>query len=305
MKKGLLVTVVLLAVALVFTGCAFAADTTITTSGTIEFKITGTDAKGEASGLFAAGDVYVDYEVVGTSGDWEINISPEFDVVGGALTECDSYIKYSGEGMSLTLDPVGIDYDLWDVAGNEGTPAIPDNSGIALDLDMEPLALNLVVNNQAVGDETKYNFGAGISYSASPVTVDIGMGTTPVETATWYGTFYGISLTADMAPITLIGEYGTFSPETSGLKEGSGYYVELDYDLPEGGGSLGACYNGADEALNGAGTKTADKYSYVEGWYTYPITDDVSLTFDVASEDTGLAGAKSVTSYYAKVSASL
>jgi len=168
---------------------------------------------------------------------------------------------------------------------------------------MEPLALGLVVNNQAVDSEVKYNFGAGISYAAEPVTIDIGMGTTPVETDTWYGTFYGISLTADMAPITLTGEYGSFDSKEK--EDGSGYYAELDYDLPEGGGSLGVAYTGADEALNGAGTKTADKYSCVEGWYEYPITDAVKLKFDVASEDTGLAGAKSVTTYYARIRASL
>jgi len=305
MKKGLLVTVVLLAVALVFAGSALAAE--ITTSGRIDFKITGTDEEGAASGLFAAGDVYVDYEVVATSGDWEINVSPEFDLTVPELAECDSYIKYKGEGMSLTLDPLGIDGELYDLYSVEegDAPDIPSNPGIGLDLDMEPLALNLVINNQAVGDEVKYNFGAEVSYSVSPLTINAKMGNTSIETDTWYGCFYGVKLAADMAPIALTGEYGSFSPETSGLEDGSGYYAELGYDLPEGGGSLGVAYTGSDEAFNGAGTKTADKYSCVEGWYEYPITDAVKLKFDVASEDTGLAGAESVTTYYARIRASL
>ena len=113
MKKGLLAVVTILACALVGAGIATAAE--ISTSGTIEFKISGTSEEGEPSGAFANGDVNVIYGVTITSGAFEAYIAPKANLVDEALTYDDAYIQYAGEMATLTMYPFGVDYGLYDL----------------------------------------------------------------------------------------------------------------------------------------------------------------------------------------------
>ena len=158
MKKGLLAVVTILACALVGAGIATAAE--ISTSGTIEFKISGTSEEGEPSGAFANGDVNVIYGVTITSGAFEAYIAPEADLTGtvtdaednstNVLTYDDVYISYKGEMATLTMYPFGVDYGLYDLyaAVPDEAPNIPSEPGIKVEVPFEPLTLTAVVNTQ-------------------------------------------------------------------------------------------------------------------------------------------------------------
>ena len=127
------------------------------TSGTIEFKVTGTSEDGQASGLFGAGDVLVLYGVTLTSGTFEVNLTSEFDLAGEALTFADAYVKWAPDTLSVTMKLLGIDKELYDIAGMAygGDPAdIPSNPGLGFEVPVVPFTFDLVVNNQkeTVGD---------------------------------------------------------------------------------------------------------------------------------------------------------
>ena len=279
MKKGLVIGAVLVACAFAFTGAALAAE--ISTSGTIEFTLSGTSEEGEPSGLFGAGDVLVDYSVTLTSDSWEANLTPEFDLASEALTFDDAYIKYSLETLAFTMKPLGIDKELFDVEGKDGEPDIPSKPGIGVNMVVAPLTLDLAVNNQAVGDEAKFNFAFGAKYGIDSVTLEAVYGLSDVETADWYGSYYGVLVLAELDSLTLEGQYGTFSPEAAGLEDGSGYYAKVAYGLSEGLGTVAVEYWGADKELNGKGTPTAEDYSRIKGKYEHPLTDAVSLTLSI------------------------
>ena len=300
MKKGL-IGLVIVSFVLVFTAGAMA-KVEISNTGSIQFKVSG--GEGTAT-LFGKGDVLVDYHVTATSGPWTAVVSPEFDIGGGALGECDAYMTYSGGAFTLTLDPTGIDngiFDLYSVTA-DGSPNIPSNPGFKVAVPMGSNSFYGVVNTREDSTDptsTVFEFGGGASLTAGPATIDLALNSAGDKGDTWYGSSYGAKLTYGAGPITVIGEYGAFSPSKSGLKSGSGYYGEFDYAIA-GGGTLKASYTGSDKNLNGAGTATDHAYSKIYGEFDYPIAEAVTLTFDVTSEDTGLAGAKSKSSYEAKV----
>lgn len=324
MKKGLLAVVVVLACALVGAGIATAAE--ISTSGAIQFKVSGTSEEGKASGLFGAGDVLVDYHVEVTSGPWTGVVSPEFDIAGGAVCECDAYITYTSDMATLTLDPTGIDYGLYDLyacgapditglptvaRSIDGGPNMPSKAGIKAEIPFEPLTLTAVVNNQESGADVLWNFGFGVDYTMESLTLGL-MGNSACKDAPWYGTSYGLKAVYEMAPMTFTGQYGSFSPSTDGYESGSGYYVEFDYATDEMGNFV-VSYKGADANFNGAGTATDHAYSKIYGEWGYPLTDAVTFTADVASEDRGWADvgatpdvdeSKSITSYEVKIGVS-
>jgi hypothetical protein len=304
MKKGLVVAAVLVACAFGFTGAALAAE--ISTSGTIEMKLTGTSEDGQASGLFGAGDVLVDYSVTLTSGTFEANLTPEFDLTGTEMTFDDAYIKWSPDTLSVTMKPLGIDKELYDIEGNGGKPNIPDNPGIGIEVPVAPFTFDLVANNVAVGDDAVFSYGFGVKYALNGVTLEGLFGNTDVEAETWYGSYYGAQVTAALDSLTIVGQYGTFSPEAAGLEDGSGYFAKFEYALGEGLGTVALEYTGVDKNLNGAGTPTDKEYYKIYGEYSYPLTDAVSLTLDVANIEPGTpAGAESYTEYEVVIGVSL
>jgi len=149
MKKGL-IGAILAAFVLVFASGAMATDVDFTYNGTIQFKITGTSAEGACSGLFGAGDVLVDLNFVATCDSWEFAVSPELDIGGGAVVECDAYITYHGSMFDFTMYPTGVDFGLYDIVGNVGDsePNIPSNPGIKVVFPLEMATITFVVNNQ-------------------------------------------------------------------------------------------------------------------------------------------------------------
>jgi len=300
MKKGLLAVVIVLTCALIGAGVATAAE--VSTSGAIEFTISGTSEEGAVSGTFGAGDVLVDYNVEVTSGAWGAVVSPEFDIGGGTLAECDAYITYTSDMATLTLDPTGIDYGLYDVEGAAGGPNIPSNPGIKVEVPFEPITLTVVANNEGDGTgKLAFHYGLGVDYAMESLTLGVMVNsaskTTPLPD--WYGTAYGLKVEYEMAPMTFIGEYGSFSPSKDGLKSGSGYYAEFDYATDEMGDFV-VSYTGADKNLNGAGVPTTEAYSKIYGEWGYPLTDAVTFTADVTSENVG-AGTGAITTYEAKI----
>jgi len=305
MKKGLVLGAMLVASAFVLTGAALAAD--ISTSGAIEFKVTGTSQDGQASGLFGAGDVLVDYSVTLVSDSWEANLTPEFDLAGEALTFDDAYIKYSGDMLDVTMKPLGADKDLYDVAGLAGggdPPNIPGNPGLVFEASLAPLTVDVTVNNQAVDDEPKFSYVVGAAYDLEVLTFEALFGGTDVADATWYGTYYGAQVTYAADPVTVVGQYGNFNPEVTALQDGSGFFGSLAYALGGGLGTVTLEYTGVDKNFNGAGVPTAEDYSKIYGEYSHPLTDDVSLILDVANITDG-SGAESYSEYEAVISVGL
>ncbi|MEA3485491.1 MAG: hypothetical protein U9R03_02165 [Candidatus Aerophobetes bacterium] len=313
MKKSLLVMMVLTAMALIFAGTVFAGE--VSTSGAVEFQVSGTSAEGEVSGLFdeADTDAALSYSFSLDEAPWTAGITATFELVdtdeepeGWKQSLSGAYITYDAEMMELTMNPLGIDYGLYDLYAYgeldeegdpsiDGAPNIPENAGVKVFIPFEATTLTAVVNNQEDDGELAFNYGVGFDYAMESLTFGLMANSTPVAGATWYGTSYGLKLVYDIAPTTFTGEYGSFSP--SGEKEeGSGYYGKLAYAM-DAMGDLSLSYAGADENFNGAGDPTDHAYAKIEGEWSYPATEDTTLTLIVTSEDTGLAEAEAVTSY--------
>ncbi|MBA7654636.1 hypothetical protein ES703_62518 [subsurface metagenome] len=285
MKKILVVAAVLLVCLFGFSGLGLAAE--ISTSGDLEFKLSGTSQEGAASGLFGAGDVLVNYGVTLTSGAFEANLTPKFNLADEALEVEDAYIKWAPDTLSVTMKPLGIDKELYDIEGDGGKPNIPSNPGLGIEIPVEDFTFDLVANNVAEGDTTKFGYALGAKYVIDLVTLEGLFGSSNVEDADWYGSYYGGKVAVDLAPLTLVGQYGTFSPEKANLEKGSGYFAEFAYALDEDLGTLSLQYIGIDENLNGAGMPTPEEYHKIYGEYSYPLTEAVSLTMDVANIEPG------------------
>jgi hypothetical protein len=122
------------------------------------------------------------------------------------------------------------------------------------------------------------------------------------EGNTWYGSSYGLKVGYSLDAISLTAQYGAWSPAANGLEAGSGYYFEMGYTLP-GGDSFTLSYTGSDKNLNGASSGPTDHdYSKIKGSYSHSLAEAVTLSFEVASTDSGLAGAESVTTWTGKIS---
>jgi len=216
----------------------------------------------------------------------------------------------------LTMKPLGIDYGLYDLYAYgeldadgdpsiDGPPNIPENAGIEVSIPFEAATLTTVVNNQDDGTgKLAFNYGLGLDYTMESLTFGVMGNSTPITDATWYGTSYGIKAVYTMAPMTLTGEYGAFSPSAAGKEAGSGYYVEFDYATDEMGDFV-LSYTGADAKFNGAGTATDHAYTKIYGEWAYPVMEDTTLTLSLTNEDTGLTGATAVTSYEGTVAKTL
>jgi len=253
MKKGL-IGAILAAFVLVFASGAMATDVDFTQSGTIEFKITGTSAEGACSGLFGAGDVLVDLHFVATCGSWELNVSPELDIGGGAMAECDAYITYHGSMFDFTMYPTGVDFALYDIAGSadDGDEVnIPSNPGIKVVFPLEMATITFVVNNQCGqeaycnsvydcycdcygyyygecdcdpycyadwkdSDSVIFNFGGSIDFALDPMTFGIMFNSNADKSDNWYGNAFGAKASFAMDPLTFIVEYGSWTPDNTG-----------------------------------------------------------------------------------------
>jgi len=270
----------------------------ISTSGAIEFILKGTSAEGQASGLFDKGDVLIDYNVTLTSGPWTAVVSPEFDIGGGALAECDAYMTYSAEAFTLTLDPTGIDNSIYDVEGAAGCPGIPSHAGLKLEVPFGS-SFYLILNNTADGEDVVYNFAGGADFSMGGIDLGVTFNSNGEETDTWYGSSYALKVGYALDALSFLVEYGAFSPSTDGLESGAGYYVEMGYSLA-GGGAFTVSYTGVDENMNSADGTDRDAYSKIYAEYTMPIAENVNLTFDVASTDDG-SGGDTVTDWEGKI----
>ncbi len=319
--KKVLVTLIAVCFTLGLTVGVMAAEPEISTSGTIEFKISGTSEEEQASGLFGAGDVLVDYNVSFTSGPWTAVVSPEFDIGGEALAECDAYITYSGEAFTLTLDPTGIDNGIFDIyaygldGAIDGAPNIPSNAGLKLEVPFDTSSFYLVVNNQPDPEDSEsaaFCFGGGLSTTISDLSLDLAFNSNPITDDAWYGSSYGVKLGYSLEALSLTAEYGAWSPgddevwmeEGAGeVKSGSGYYFEMGYTMP-GGDTLTLSYTGSDKNLNGAGYgPSAHEYSKIKGVYSHALAEAVALSFEVASTDNGYAE-DTITTWSGKLSIS-
>ena len=321
MKKGLVIGVALVVSVLMFSSLALAE---IITSGSVQWKIYGCDEKPGgakvASPLFKYGDVRMYYKVILTSGPWEAVFSPRIrlDKEPEKIEDKNSYLKVSLDSVSITMQP-RLDYAVFDVYSvvADGEANIPKTAGVKLNVPFKPLDMDLdmVLNSTAVfkntemegfgwGDkETKWNYGAGLSFDVEPINVAVQVINTDVADATWYGTSYGAKLGVDLAPVSITAEFASHSPEATGSKDGSGVYAKIGYALDEGLGSVALEYKGSDEAFNGCGFPTVDDYSKIKGEYTYPLAEAVNMILSVASVDKGLGDAD-FTEYEVKFAAS-
>jgi len=291
MKKSLVLGAMLVASVFLFTGAALTAE--YSTSGTIQFKLTGTSQEDQASGLFAAGDVDVSYAVTLTSGSWEVNITPKYNQDDDLAFDA-AYVKVTADMMSLSMKPMGGErLQIWDIRGNSDTKIrLPSDPGIDLGVPIDPLSLTLAVTNRAVDDEAKFNFGVGATYALDPITVEAIFATSDVAAADFYGSYYGAKVTYAADPLTIEGQFGTFSPEAAALEEGSGYFGKFAYAMGEGLGTFTVKYTAADENLN----RTAEEWSKIVGEYSHPLTDDVTFTLELTNITPG-TGADSYTNY--------
>jgi len=323
MKKGLLVAIALGVSVLMFSSVALAAE--ITTSGSVQWKIAGSDEKPGgfevASPVFKYGDVRMHYDVLLTSGAWEAKFAPRIrlDKSPEIVEDDGSYLKVYFDSSSLTLQP-RLDYGVFDVysygpgGSIDGAANIPKEAGVKLDVPFEPLDmdLNVVVNSTDVdkatgakdvtdGDrEAKWNYGLGLSFTTHPMTLAVQGVTTDVTDATWYGSSYGGKLEVDLAPVTINAQFVSWSPEGAGLSDGSGVYGKVGYALPEGLGDLALEYKGCDKEFN----HTTEDYSKLAGTYTYPLAEAVNMSLTVASVDKG-EGDGDFTEYEVKFAVSL
>lgn len=175
-------------------------------------------------------------------------------------------------------------------------------------------------------DKSKFSYGAEVKYEIDAVTLEALYGFTDVQyvkSATswtgiewvdglemvtitsfnpydWYGSYMGAKTTLDLAPLALEAQFGSFSPEATGLKDGSGYFAKVEYALDEELGTLTLEYTGVDKNLNGKGTPTAKAYSKIKGEYGAPLAEAVKLVLGVASIEPG-TGVKSFTEYEVSV----
>ncbi len=304
MKKALVIGVGLLVFVFMFSSIALAE---ITTSGTVQWKVFGSDEKADgfdaASPVFKYGDVRMHYDVKLTSGAWEALFAPRIrlDDATPFVDDDGSYLMVYLDGTNLTLKP-RLDYGVFDVYSvvHDDPANIPSRPGIKLAVPFKPLDMDLavVVNSSPVykdtGGETgtgnmeaKWNYGAGLTFALHPITASVQIVSSDVTDYNWYGSTYGAKLGVDLAPISLEAQFATFSPEGAG-KDGSGIFGKVGYALPDNLGDLAVEYKGSDKAFNGCGTDTDDDYSKIKGSYTYPLAEAVNVTLALSKIDKGL-----------------
>ncbi len=260
-------------------------------SGAVSFGITG--ASDGASGVLNAGAGGIDVEATATSGPWTGTVGFEDFALD------DATLVYGADAFDLTMNPVGIDSGLYDIAtAADVTLGIPSNPGMKLDLPTGGVDIFAVVNNSAdAADELVWNFAGGADFSMDA----LGLGlvyNSDQENAT---NSYAAQVTYSVSDIDLIGQYGSYTPD--GGDAGAGYYVEAGYTLAEGT-VLTVSYAGADATLNSADGTARDTFAEIYGEVVVTLADNVELTIDVTSTDDG-SGVDSVTAWEALVELSI
>jgi len=258
-------------------------------SGWIDFGITGTSDG--ASGVFAD-SAGIDVEATATSGPWAGTVAFEDFALD------DGYITYAADAFDLTMNPVGIDSDLGDVAcAADVTLGIPSNSGLKLEVPTGGIDFFAIVNNVGVGDDVTFNYAGGVDFAMEALGLGLVYNSDQEnETSSYKGE---VSYSID--DLALLLQYGSFSPDDGDA--GTGYYFEAEYTIAEGTTAL-VSYIGADDTLNSADGVTRDAFSEIYGEVVTALADSVNLTIDVTSTDDG-SGADSVTAWEALIGFSI
>jgi hypothetical protein len=258
-------------------------------SAAVEFGISG--VSDGASGVFG-GSAGIDVEATATSGPWEGTVAFEDFALD------DATLGYNADSFALTMNPVGIDSDIYDVdCAADVTLGIPSHPGLELSVPMGGLDFFAIVNNVDVDDEVTFNFAGGGNFSLEALGIGL-VYNSDQENET---SSYGAEVTYSVDDLGLTLQYGSFSPDDNDA--GSGYYFEAEYAIAEGT-SVTVSYAGADETLNSADGVARDVFSEISGELTRSLADDVDLTFEVTNTDDG-SGADAVTEWEAVIEFSI
>ncbi len=252
MKKGLIAGGILLGCVLLLSGIA-AAD--ISTSGKVEFKISG-----DPAGLFGGaveGKLSTSFSTAADS--WSGGLTAEIKNQGATLNLKSAYIKYTAEMVTLKMEPLGVDYKIYDLGC-----AIGKNPGLTLSTAIDPLTITGVVNNVDSGTNgVDWGYGIGAEYAADAVTVGARYNSL---------TAYGVKIVGKMAPITLTGQY-------AGYNNGMGYIVKGVYALSTG--TVTASYTAKNAAFTGAAATTV----ILGELAGIPVTGTTTLKLKATSTD--------------------
>lgn len=112
MKKGLIAGGILLGCVLLLSGIA-AAD--ISTSGKVEFQING-----DPAGLFGGVvESSLSYSLAAEVDSWTAGLAATVENEGGVLALSDAFIQYTAEMATIRMEPLGVEYGMYDLADNE------------------------------------------------------------------------------------------------------------------------------------------------------------------------------------------
>ena len=185
MKKGLVVCGILLGCVLLLSGITYG-EASLTTKGLVEFQING-----DPAGLFS-GQGRIESEYSYTVDSWKALLKARFkdSGSGGALSIETAYIEYAAEMATIKLEPVGVDYKMFDLGYGIGK-----NSGLTVTAAGDPLTFTAVANNTGSVD---WGYGIGADYKAG----DLGLGVRYNSTEA-----YGVQIKGTFAPVALTGQY--------------------------------------------------------------------------------------------------
>lgn len=256
MKKGLIAGGILLGCVLLLGGIA-AAD--ISTSGLVEFQIDG-----DPAGLFGGtveGSISTEFSAAADS--WEAGLTATLENEGATLALSDAFIQYTAEMATIKMEPLGVDYGMYDLEDNEEV-LIASDPGITLTADLASLALTTVLNNADSGTNgVDWGYGIGGEYATDAITV--GGRYNSMEA-------YSVMIEGAMDPITLSGAY-------VGYQEGTAYFAKAVYALSAG--TVTAKYTSKDATYTGS----ADTTEIFGELADFPITDTTTLLLSVTSVD--------------------
>lgn len=198
MKKGLIVGGILLGCVLLLSGITYG-EASLTTKGLVEFQING----GDPAGLFGD-EARIESEYKYTVDSWEALVKARFkdSGSGGAISIETAYIQYTAEMATIKMEPLGVDFKMFDLEYGIGK-----NPGLTLSTTMDPLTLTAVVNNVDSGTNgVDWGYGIGADYAAGAVT--LGARYNSAEA-------YGVQVKGSIDPVTLTGQYAAQDGSTS------------------------------------------------------------------------------------------
>jgi len=254
--RKVLIGALILCLSLGLTGAAMAAE--FSWSGSVEFGITG-----GGDGLDLAGSASLTLDATAASGPWEAGITFEDEKI------TDGYLKYNAAAFALSMYPLGVGNDLYDL----GIGDLSSNIGVKLEVPMEGFSF-FAVGNKKPGEDI-YNFGGGIDFTMDA----LGFGVIFNSDQEKDFSSYAGKVTYALDALSLTGEYGAVADGDSR------FYGEVVFSFA-GGGSLTGSYLGGED------------YSEIYGEFTTPIAENVDFTVDATS--TTEAG-DTTTTYEAKI----